>query len=170
MSDEIKNRIIKSIAKYQEKQIPKAPRAKPNGKPEEKVVKEILAYFRGLGFSLNVVEAKASFSETAQAYRSSTVKAGFADLVGNSPMGLATYIEVKSKGRRSTLREDQRIFLIDKIKTNSFAICADSVQYCQDIISKFKSCSTIHEKQDLLLKALPSNKRSLDDDAPIFED
>lgn len=172
MSDDFKKRIQASIDKFQKKQLPKKPRAKPNGKPEEKVVKEILAYLRSLGFSLSIIEAKATYSEASGTYRGSTVKAGYPDISGCTPNGLAVYVEAKAPGKRSTLREDQRIFLIEKIKNNCFAICADSVKYCESIVERFRACNSSLEKQALLLSELPRQadweRENLD--SPIFED
>ena len=63
LMDDVKKRIQKATEKFAKKQLPSQKRSKKNQTPEEDAVNEILSYCRSLGWSLNVVESKATFSQ-----------------------------------------------------------------------------------------------------------
>jgi len=153
MSDEFKKRIEAAMLKHHEKQLPKKKRErKRNDNPEAKISLAIKNHLIGLGWSVDIVESKAVFSAQAQSYTFGKTRPGFSDIVGNTPSGMAAYIEVKSKGRRSSLRPAQFDFLSEKIKTNAFAIVADSVEY---VLLTYDVWLSSTDKLALLLNELP---------------
>lgn len=116
-----------AVEKHHAKQI-KTPRTKPNGKPEKEVSLACMAWLKANGFSCNVVESKAVYSEASGRYMSGQTDPGFSDCVGVHVSSVAVFIEFKAKGRLSTLRPAQKAFLRDKIKHNAFACVVDSVE------------------------------------------
>ncbi len=124
------SKIEKALLKYSAKQL-KKPRTnkRRNKKPEEESVKEILKWCEQQRWSVHRVESKAVYSRSAGRYLRGQAVAGFPDIVGNTNRGQAVYIEVKAKGKRSTLKRHQSEFLLDKINTGCFALCADSAQH-----------------------------------------
>jgi hypothetical protein len=153
MSNEFKKRIEAAMIKHHEKLLPNKPRArKRNDNPEARISLEIKNHLVALGWSVDIVESKAVFSASAQSYTHGKTRPGFSDICGNSPSGQAVYIEVKSKGRRSSIRPAQFDFLTEKIKTNAFAIVADSVEYVDRI---YKAWLASPDKVSLLSNELP---------------
>ncbi len=99
---------------------------KPIG-PEKMVEIEVLSKAKELGFDLDVIDSKATYSQSLQRYRKGKhAPEGFPDLVGNDDKGRAVFIELKAKGRLSTLRPSQRAFLERKIQQGCFACVIDS--------------------------------------------
>ena len=116
------------------------------------MVKLILKACDNLGFSCDVVESKAVYSAQAGRYLNSQAVAGFPDIVGCDALGRALFIEVKASGKRSTLKEHQRRFLIEKIDKNAFAVCVDG----PDLLLKFyREWHQVEAKKAYLLKVLP---------------
>jgi hypothetical protein len=149
-----KDRILKSISNYSKKNdnMPKKNRKVKNDKPEAAVVLAIKNHFNALGWHLTIVEAKANYSVDAGRYMHGAVASGFSDLCGNTNDGVAVWIEVKAPGKRSSIRIEQHKFLIDKIATNSFAICADSIEYVERVYEEWRKSEN---RKALLLKELP---------------
>lgn len=148
-----KKRVLDAMTRHHESLLPKKQRRKKkNDSPEAEVVLAIKNHFNDLGWSLKIIESKAVYNEKAGRYISQQAESGTSDLVGNTPDGIAAFIEVKAKGKLSTLRPDQRNFLIEKISTNCFAIVADSVERVESLYQKWQQSQT---KKAVLLKALP---------------
>lgn len=83
--------------------------------------KEILAWARCQGWDLDVIDAKATYSVKAKAFRKSTVAPeGFSDLVGCTDSGRAVFLELKARGVRR-IRVKQRAFLMRKIMKGCIA-------------------------------------------------
>lgn len=154
MSD-AKSRILAAIDKFSQKNdgLPKKQRKKTNNNVEGPVVLEIKNHLKSIGWSIDVIEAKGVFNEEAGAYLHGKTRPGYSDISGNLPNGIACYIEVKSPGKRSTMRPDQETFLVEKISTNAFAIVADSVQYVMRVFGQWQKAEN---KKAYLLKELPS--------------
>ena len=148
---EYKKRVEAAINKWSTKQLPK-PKRKPNKNPEGEFVLVLKKHLESQGFSIDVVEAKAVFSEESQRYTNGKTRPGFPDMVGNSPSGISVWIEVKAPGRRNTVRPDQHEFLIGKIATNCFAIVCDSTEYFDRAWNEYRAS---HNKKALLLRELP---------------
>lgn len=166
-SDEASDRkksVEDAITRYYERQnlVPttSVPTRK-NEKPEKEVEKKVLDWCRSFaGWSMDVVEAKAVFSEGAQMYLHSQAKSGFSDLVGCTGMGLFVAIELKAPGRLSTLREKQREYLIDKINKGCFAVVVDSVELLITLWKTFVSLPSVEERKKFLLESLPKPPKS----------
>ena len=149
---DLKSRVQKSVEKFLEKQDkPLSPRRK-NGKPEKEIEKEVLAWCRNRGWDVNVIEAKSTYSESAGRYIAQSVAPGFSDIAGNTQVGLAVYIELKAPGKLSTIRQQQREFLLRKIGQGCFAVCVDSVSRIETLWNGF--CKA-YNKKEYLVEVLP---------------
>lgn len=161
-----------ALIKYLDRQIEETKRMqgrgsqkkkKKNKNPEEKFIKdELLPFLRGLGFSIQVMEAKATFNPKAGRYISQSLKPGTSDIVGMTPNAIAAFIEAKAPGKRSNIRPNQHAFLTEKIKLGAFAVCTDSVKHLQEIYETWDLIEDKRGKINYLLKDLPELK-NLDD-------
>lgn len=149
--DEFKRRIQNALDRHSSRQIKTPKRKKHNGKPEAILALDIKKTLNEWGWSVDIVESKAVYSEAAGAYLHGKTRPGFSDIVGNDCNGFAVYIEVKAKGKRSTVRPDQYKFLTEKINTNAFAIVADSIEY----ISNAHDVWSTSRDKNFLLDELP---------------
>ena len=87
-----RERIKKAIHKYVNKNTPKeTKRKRKNNSPELSVQKDVIAWGRAHGWSLDVVEAKATFSEKQGRYISNAVAAGFSDITGCDDTGHSVF-------------------------------------------------------------------------------
>lgn len=167
-----KKGIEKALEKFHKKNDPKPASGITYNSPEKDLEKEVLVWLRANGFHVNVIEAKAVYNRKLDRYVAQTVSPGFVDIAGNDKTGLGTFIELKAPGRRSTLRENQREFLLQKIETGCFAVCIDSVNLLE---SQYLRFTELRQKQqfefskDFLRAALPK-KKDEKDDGPLFPD
>lgn len=166
-----RDRVKKAVERYNKKNSKeKKSRAKKNSAPEKAVVKDCLKWLRNSGFDVNVVEAKAVYSEKAGRYMASPTTPGMSDICGNAPNGIGAFIEVKAPGRLATLRSNQRNFLIKKIDSNCFAVCVDSQDSLQSHYHKWIACLGLNQEhaKEYLRNSLPAHKPgTVDDDAPL---
>jgi hypothetical protein len=130
-----------------------------NERPEmELTQKPCKSWFRKNGWAMFIIDAKAEWSDSAQAYVAASVDAGFSDAVGCTPDGTAAFVEFKAPGKRSTLKPHQREFLKDKIQKGCFSVCVDSVESLELAWTDFQR----HRKNDrrnstqFLFKHLPA--------------
>lgn len=156
----LKKRVEQAVARYLKKndpnlQIPK----RTNEHPERDLQREIIKWLNSeeMGWSVDNIESRAQFSPSQGRYIIAHQTPGLPDLMGNDQDGRAVFIELKAPGRRNTLRANQRQFLIRKIKTNCFAICADSQDY---IFRMYKLWLRTSEGANLLLRELPPERLS----------
>jgi hypothetical protein len=126
---------------------------KKNGKPEKVLEKQVLTWASNHAIHLHVVESKAVYSASAGRYLRGQAEAGLPDLIGNIE-GLSAWIELKAKGRRGTLKEHQREFLVRKIEQGCFAVCIDSVDQLASVLAAFLSTPS-SDRVRLLLDHLP---------------
>jgi len=170
MDDTRREGIINAIKGYEDKQkqIDKGPTRK-NAKPEKEVEKEILAWAKDFKMSLHIIEAKATYNPNLGAYRSKAVASGFLDAVGNyGPY--ACFVEFKAKGKRHTLRENQRDFISKKIFEGAFACVTDSVVHLSSLFVSWLNADE-NTRIQLLLNDLPKKKQTKDiDDGDLFDD
>ena len=155
-----------ALMRYYQNQLPKtSTRKKKNGTPEKLVEKDVLLWCRNAGWFVGVFEAKSVYNKSAGVYISSTMEYGTPDILGISNNQTMVAIELKAVGRRSTLREAQRKYLIEVISRNGFAVVVDSV----DLLAKYWRLylGSINKKA-LLLSFLPKNKT--EDNSPIFKE
>lgn len=154
-----------ALMRYYQRQLKNNSPKKKNGRPEKLVEKEVLAWCREQGWFINVVESKAVFSAKSGIYHTGQTVAGTSDLIGCTNTGLFVAIELKSSGRRSTLREAQRRYICEVISRSGFAVCVDSVECLVKAWSDFQHSEN---KKQALLKMLPQEKEQ--DNKPLFED
>lgn len=157
MSD-FKKRVQASVEKFSQKQLPKEKRT--NNDPENQVVGEMLDYLRSINCSVHVFEAKSTYSPEMQRYISQSITPGHPDIAGNFPNGLAIYVEAKAPSKLKTLRPKQYDFLVNKISTNCFAVCVDSVSLLEKHIEEFRKSDN---RKKYLLSVLPEPYKSKTD-------
>lgn len=142
----IENFILKNET-YREK--------RTNNKPEEDFIhNELMPWLEENGFDCNVIESKSSYSKERQRYISQHAKPGISDIFGNYKNGLSVFIEAKAPTRRNTLRDNQREFLIRKIRSGCFAICCCDLHYIDKVWTHFKTLPS-ELRIEFLLKELP---------------
>jgi hypothetical protein len=129
-----------------------------NQKPEADLKKLVMAWLKSNRFLCNAVESKAVYSHSAGRYISGQTDAGFSDIVGTSPFGQAVFIELKAPGRRGTLKEHQREFLLDRISCGAFAVCIDSVEDLAKVWDEWHKASDRSFAKNLLANHLPVEK------------
>ncbi len=129
-------------------------------KPEKQVEEDILDYLdKCTNIKVDVIDSKATFSQASQSYRKSkSAPEGFPDLVGNDEHGRAFYIELKAKGKLSTLSPLQRKFLEEKIQQNCFAAVVDSSSLFEKIYLDWLASE---KDSDILMEYLPKKKSIL---------
>lgn len=156
MSD-YRSRIEASVMKFHAKELrgQREPSRKNNA-PERSVGIEVSKWARQNGFFLHEVEASIYDPNSGEARPElAKAEAGFPDRVGNTPTGLACYIELKAKDRRSTLSDTQRVFLERKIDQNCFAVVVDSDQRLAQYWKGFCSLKTEDQRKAYLYDCLP---------------
>ena len=156
--EETKKKLKASVEAYIKKNDPRRDRRR-NSSPEKDFVKKLIAHLKLKGFFVSVVEAKATYSEKSKRYMSSQVgSSGFCDIVGNAPDGRAVFIEVKAEGKLATIRENQYHFLMEKINSNCFAVCIDSIKRVDMLYDGFINLPTTKERQEFLRHYRPKFK------------
>lgn len=174
MAKNTKQSTIDAINKFSQRQLdeykPKELRAK-HGKPEKEVEKACLEWMRSQGWSVQIFEAKATWSPAAGRWLQQAMKAGTCDCLGNTDAGISVAIEFKAPGALQTFNSDnrqrQKKFIIDKINTNVFACVVDSVEKLMHIYARWLEIRTSGAAQGIayLMSELPkeSEKRKRDD-------
>jgi hypothetical protein len=117
-----------ALLNYSRRQLPKEKRKKKNNDPERQVESEMIKTLNKLGFCLQKIESKATYSIKAGSYKSQSAKQGTSDIVGCAPSGLGVFIEVKAPGKLSTLKQHQAEYLIERAERGAFAGCFDSLE------------------------------------------
>lgn len=164
--DDYKARIKAATEKFLVKNDPNRVHRK-NNDPERKLQKEVINWLESLGFSVDNVDSKAQYSADQGRYISQNAKPGISDIIGNDPNGHAVYIELKAPGKRGTLRENQRDFLLRKINSNAFAIVADSKEFIWEAYSNWQNGPLLGAK-GYLIALLPPEKLDKDARLPLF--
>lgn len=163
-----KARAKKAIENYINKNETYKPK-RSNQKPEEIFIHEsLMPWLEANGFDCNVIESKSSYSKERQRYISQNAKPGISDIFGNYRNGLSVFIEAKAPTRRNTLRDNQREFLIRKIRSGCFAICCSDLHYINEVWTHFKTLPS-EQRIGYLLDQLPKQKLRESDDL-LFED
>lgn len=166
MSDknDLKSRIKKATEGYIKKTTT-IKQKRHNKSPEKDLQQDVVKWLRSIGWDVSVVESKSTFSLKQGRYIGQAAAPGFCDIVGNDPEGRAVFIEMKAPGRRNTLRDNQREFLIRKINSGCYAVVADSQLY---IHQTYHQWLHTNDKPKYLLSLLPDEKPI--DSSPLFED
>lgn len=172
MSANYKKRIQSALNNYLHKNaaFPKPTKLKEdkpkkvrNKKPEYDTVQlPCLMWLRSLGFSSHTYDSKAVWDNRAQCYVTKGLPTGHSDIhATSSPHGYALYIECKSPGKRSTLRDAQRAFIASKIDCGAFAVVVDSLELLQANWAKWSALRAegkMREASDYLFQVLPKAK------------
>lgn len=154
MNDKVKEAILK----WSQKQLPKDKRK--NNSPEKDFVKDLKKHLERRGFSMDVVESKATYNPKTGAYTSSAIRSGFSDMVGNDSDGRAIYIEAKARGKLNTTKNHQLDFLEEKIISGAFACVADSIEGFDFIYDTFLGLKSRKAREDFLISKLPPRKEA----------
>jgi hypothetical protein len=164
MSKHRRQSTIDAMNRFYQRQLnegkPKESRAH-YGKPEKEVEKACLDWMRSRGWSVQIFEAKATWSPEAGRFIQQSMRAGTCDCLGNTDEGIGCAVEFKAPGALSTFNSEkrhlQREFIIQKIKTNCFACVVDSVERLELIYTEWlKIKSEDREKsREYLISMLP---------------
>ena len=151
----IHNFIKREMGAARNKEVP----TRQNKSPERDVESDVLKWANSNGFFFHVIEASNYNPLTGKSEKeNSKAEAGFSDLVGNTPNGLACYVELKAKDRRSTLSSSQRRFLEKKISQNCFAVVVDSDIRLAQYWKGFCSLKGFERRQAYLYDCLPKQR------------
>lgn len=160
----IHNFIRKEMNDRESREVP----TRRNKAPERETETSVLKWCRSNGFSVHVVEASV-YDRVTGSRGEAKAEAGFSDVVGNTALGLACYIELKAEGRRSTLSELQRRFLTSKIHQNCFAVVVDSEKRLAQYWKGFCSLKSPEQRVAYLLDCLPKLQPQKGKQRPIDE-
>lgn len=144
------NYIRKNTDDLESNTVPK----KQRQQPERKVGVKVDRWCRENGLEVHEVEAS-KFDRTTGQMGEAKAEAGYPDRSGNTPQGLAVYIELKALGQRHGLSETQRDFLIKKINSFCFAVVVDSDVVLETYWHGFCALKTPQERKEYLLSCLP---------------
>lgn len=179
MGNNKKQSTIDALNRYSQKQLDegKPKKKRKNKKPEKEVEAACLKWMRDNGWSVQVLEAKSTWSPSQGRWCQQGMKAGTPDCVGSTDDGVGAFVEFKAPGRLSSFNSDkrylQRKFIVDKINTNAFACVVDSAKRLETIYLKWLEIRTQDKNaaRNYLLAMLPqkSEKTSLDDKC-LFDD
>lgn len=122
-------------------------------RPEKIVENEVRIWCRMKGFFVHVVESKATFSKSLGRYMTGNAPVGFPDIVGIGPNSEFVAIELKARGKRATLREEQRSFLLEIIDRGGFGVCIDSSLLLEQTYMSWRALS--EKKKQFLIDSLP---------------
>lgn len=163
MDDDRKKRVRDAIQKFHEKNEPKEVRK--NNAPERDVVREIIQWCEENSWSVCVINSSSVYSEKEDRYLTAQAPAGYPDLSGCTPLGVFAGLEIKAPGRRSTMSDDQMLFLIQKIERGAFAGVFDSVDLLE---STYMEWLKSENKKAFLLRNLPRLTLKDNDDTDPF--
>ena len=150
-----KDRVVKAMENFHKRENAKFNKKKrlvPNKTPEEDVVKELVTFYTKNDFFIKRYESKAKL--IGGVWRASGLSVGTPDLGGVCPNGFAHWNEVKAKGKRSALREEQKQFLQEVIKRGGFGIVCDSLVYLETVYTKWLDLGR-SERMHYLIDELP---------------
>lgn len=155
----VENDPLIQFARKQKPAYEKEKRKAKNKKPEAKFQSEILRYFREEGFFMERYESAWSKSRYSSSdhYVPSGCKKGTPDTLGCDKHGNFIAVELKAPGKRSasTLREDQRAFLMKVIRHNGFGAVVDSIDLFNATYYKWISIEDKSKRQEFLIESLP---------------
>lgn len=121
-------------------------------KPEKITQSLIQSWCLKNSFWVHVIESKATFSKNLNRYLRGNAPEGFPDMVGITPCGLACYIELKARGKRSNLSPEQTSFLVKAIALGAFAVVTDSPENIEAI---WRCWQSTNDKKHFLLTQVP---------------
>lgn len=153
-----KNKIIEAVELYSQRQrrLQEGPKRR-NNKPEDAVVKAHLDWYKANDFFIARYESKAKMQNGV--WRASGLNYGTPDLMGCDSFGQFHALEAKAPGRLSTLREEQRAFLLEIIERGGFGMCSDNVDKTVRVWNQWCNLYLEKDKVELLKSILPAAKR-----------
>lgn len=151
-NDDYKKRVQTAMENHHKSLLPNKRYKIHNGKPEAIFKLKLYNHIKSLGWSIDIIESAAVYNAQAGRYISGKARPGYSDMSGNTPDGIACFIECKAPQRRKDVRPDQHQFLTEKINANCFAIVCDSIEHFDKI---YKSWRESDNKKSLLLNDLP---------------
>ena len=159
---------MRAMQSYHDRQSKTQIITRKNKKPEKEVERQCMDWMRLRGWSVQVIESKATYNPEIGVYRNQSAKAGTADCIGCTNDGIFVAVEFKAKGRKSTLRPQQYKFLVEKIEHNAFAVCVESADelahYYELWVQHSESPS---DRREIFQKLLPCKRER--NSSPIFE-
>jgi hypothetical protein len=142
MTQDYKSRVRAALNKVAERELKEI--SKLNGthkkrkhaKPEKLVEKACMEWMRNQGWSVQVIEAKATYNPRGF-WSNQSVKAGTCDCIGTTNQGISVAIEFKAESRLKTFRKEtnqrQIDYIVEKIEHGAFACVTDSVERLKEI-------------------------------------
>ena len=159
MSKDYKQRVQRAIEKNYHRQLKKdKPSTRRNNKPEKEVETSCLKLMRSWGWSVEIYESKATYDPRRGVWRQQSMKSGTLDCMGVTDQGIAVAVEFKAMGRLSSLRDNQREFLISRINQFAFACVVDSAIDLNRIYNQWKYIrenQSLNKSRDYLLLMIP---------------
>lgn len=169
-NDEIKKRIENAVGNYIKKHVSDSNKLKRmHGRPEKEVEKSVMQWLSSQNIFATVIESKAVYSAAAGRYLTGQAISGYPDIAGLNDQGLFVAIELKSPGRRSTLRDSQRAFLEQVIHQNGFACCTDSVSHLSSLYFSWLNLDK-NARQTALYNDLPRRKVTDRESDTLFDE
>jgi len=132
-------------------------------KPEKKIQDQIEQYARLKGLVVFTVDSKGVFVPGAKRFVASKTTKGVSDLIMCNNWGQFIAVEVKAKGRRSTVKPEQFDFLESIIERDGIAIVSDSLDSFVDTYNlsmSFKLSNNHDGLKAFLRKCLPARPKS----------
>jgi hypothetical protein len=131
-NEDFRDRVRRATEKYIIKNDPNRPKRKNQSPEKDLVEKPCLKWMREQGWSVDIIESKATYSPARQRWIAQAAKAGHLDCHGVCANGYPVYIEFKAPGRRGSFRRignfRQREFALEKIRVGAFVAVVDSPQ------------------------------------------
>lgn len=126
-------------------------------KPEAWVEQAVLAWCFQNRWSVDVVDSKMIRGPKGKMIENPGLPVGISDLLGNTDLGIAAFVELKKSNFRHVCRLSQRQFLERKIQSNAFGIVTDSVTHLEETYHKWISLreTSFNEAQSFLISELP---------------
>ena len=172
--NEQQKRVEAILEKHAQKDLDAAERAKTkrkNAKPEQLVEKEVDKWAKDAGWFFHKYESKAKHVQLAggvSIHKTAGVNVGTPDRLGCSETGIFCAVELKAKGRRSTLSPEQREFLTGVIMNHGFGVVVDSAELLDEYWTRwcaFNKCNGV----GYLLECLPQQKASEIPGEPVWD-
>lgn len=135
------------------------PCKRKNKKPEKQVAENCMRAMREAGFCMDIIEVS-TYDPHLKRATSQRNRSGMSDSIGCDQNGFACYVEFKAPGRRSTLSELQRHFLLEKISFGAFAYVADCHKKLLGVYANWRGLrkTNIDESKSYLINQLPNKK------------
>ncbi len=163
-----RERAKKALDRFYEKRIREEqrqllPRRKNESPEKDLVEKPCVNWMRAQGWNVQIFESKATRDGRGN-WRNSHMRAGNFDCQGTLPDGVAAYVEFKAPKKRSTVRQKQYEFALEKIGVNAFVVVVDSLISLQAQYNMWRAnrAVSLDAARTQLLADLPKPKADAD--------